>query len=97
MRSKKGMVSYSILVLVLFICHPITAHGNSSRRWFTEQPLTILPMVVVITLLLEVGIISFSNQYQTELCFNWCDRGSQSSVIFTSGVIAWIDCKSSSS
>lgn len=64
MRSEKKqrIVSCSILVLVLFMCHPITAYGNSSWHWFTEQPLTILPIVVGSTLLLEIVLICLSNQ-----------------------------------
>lgn len=60
-EGKQKLVSCFILVLVLFIIHPLPAYANSSWHWFTKQPLTILPIVVVSTLFLEVSMICFSN------------------------------------
>lgn len=61
-EGKQKLVSCFVLVLLLFIIHPLPAYANSSWHWFTKQPLTILPIVVVSTLLLEVSMICFSNQ-----------------------------------
>lgn len=52
----------SLLILASLLCLPSSAYANSSWHWFTKQPWTILPLVVVITLLIEVGIICFSNR-----------------------------------
>ena len=50
-----------IIATTLLPCMTISAYANSSWHWFTGNPLPILPLAVVITLLVEIFAIRHIN------------------------------------
>lgn len=57
----------SILIISLF---PTIAFANSSWNWFTDNPLTVLPYAIVLTLLVEnIAIIKFGKVTKAKKAF----------------------------
>lgn len=59
MKTYKALYSF-ILTALIMISIPVTVYANSSWHWVSKtRPLDLLPIVIVITLLIEIISINF--------------------------------------
>ena len=59
MKTYKDLYSF-ILTALIMISIPVTVYANSSWHWVSKtRPLDLLPIVIVITLLIEIISINF--------------------------------------
>lgn len=58
---KNNKTFFSVLIAILFIfMFPITASANSSWHWISsKRPLDLLPIVIIVTLIIEIVSINF--------------------------------------
>ncbi len=57
---KKNKIFAVITVVFTLCCLPLTVYANSSWHWISEtQPWDLLPIVIVITLLIEIAAVNF--------------------------------------
>ena len=57
---KYNALSIIILISVFIMCLPMSAYANSSWHWITTSPMTLLPFVIILTLIIEiVSVVKF--------------------------------------
>ena len=58
----KKKVLFCLLVIVFTLCYITPIYANSSWHWLTNSPLTMLPIAVIATLLIETVVIVVINK-----------------------------------
>lgn len=54
---KYNILSRIILIAILGMYLPVTVYANSSWHWITTSPMTILPVAIILTLVIEIVAI----------------------------------------
>lgn len=59
MKNNKIFFSFLIVISLVFM-FPITVYANSSWQWISStRPLDLLPIVIIITLLIEIALVYY--------------------------------------